>query len=232
MFNSPNEIKATKVINIVQSNYVSLEINDKLIQSGTEQQYLLDDFIPKLSRYTIKDYEGELPNNQTFKVKILGDKMITLYDNDYLVVGEEKYKIQEGEINLEWFYNYLTNSQLSYTEVRKESLNKDIQSFFQGVKEENGIHLYLDNHNAAIFVYLNGSNVVQGEEAMYFTEFDVESDNETLNLLYKSDKTSDHSNSTWEYELFYKVNLDKDYEEMKLFNNGNETHLGTISGNN
>lgn len=105
--NFPNEFNATKVTNTVQSNYVSLEINDKLVQAGTEQQYLLDDFIPKLSRYTIKDYEGELPNNQTFKVKISGNNTITLYDNAYLVVGEEKYKIQEGKIDLDWFYNYL-----------------------------------------------------------------------------------------------------------------------------
>lgn len=60
----------------------------------------------------------------------------------------------------------------------------------------------------------------------------VERVNETLNILYKSDKTSDYSNSSLEHELFYKVNVDKDYEEAKLFNNGNETHFGTISGNN
>ncbi|KIL45509.1 hypothetical protein KP78_30530 [Jeotgalibacillus soli] len=125
-----------------------------------------------------------------------------------------------------------TNSQLSYKEVSKKSLNKDIQSFFQGVKEENGVHLYFDNQNTAIFVYLNGSNVVQGEEAIYFTGFDVERVNETLNIFYNSDKTSDYSNSSLEHELFYKVNLDKDYEEVKLFNDGNETHFGTISGNN
>lgn len=65
-----------------------------------------------------------------------------------------------------------TNPQLSYTEVSKESFNKDIQSFFQSVKEENGVHLYFDNQNTAMFVYLNGSNVVQGEEAIYFTGFD------------------------------------------------------------
>ncbi|MFC0562327.1 membrane lipoprotein lipid attachment site-containing protein [Halalkalibacter alkalisediminis] len=124
------------------------------------------------------------------------------------------------------------NSSLSFSEVSQESINKDIRSFFQGVKEENGVHLYLDKKNNAVFVYLNGSNVIQDEKAVYFTGFDIESENDTLNLLYKSEETSDYSNSSLEHEIFYKVNLDKYYEEVKLLNNGNETSFGTISGNN
>lgn len=124
------------------------------------------------------------------------------------------------------------NSSLFIKEVNQESLSRDIQLFFQGVKEENGVHLYFDNQNNTMFVYLNGSNVTQDKKAVYFTEFDVKRENDTLNLLYKSDMTSDYSNSSLEHELFYKVNADKEYEEVKLFNNGNETSFGTISGNN
>ncbi|WP_406944220.1 hypothetical protein ACJA3J_12680 [Halobacillus sp. SY10] len=124
-----------------------------------------------------------------------------------------------------------TKPEISYNEVGKKTLKKDIQHFIESVKEENGVHLYIDNQNASIFVYLNESNVVQGEEAMYFTGFDVEGVNETLNLLYKSENTFDSSNSSLEHELFYKVSLDTDYETVKLFKNGKETHFGTISGN-
>lgn len=125
-----------------------------------------------------------------------------------------------------------TNSSLSLSEVNKESINKDIQSFFQDVKKENGVHLYFDNQNNSMFVYLNASNVIQDKTAVYFTGFDVKSENDTINILYKSDKTSDYSNSSLEHELFYKVNLDKDYEKVKLFHNGNETSFDTVSGNN
>jgi len=124
------------------------------------------------------------------------------------------------------------DSSLSVSEVSQKNMNKDIQSFFQEVKEENGVYLYFDEQKSNVFVYLNGSNVSQGDMAVHFTGFDVEEKNETLNLLYKSEETSDYSNPTFENELFYKVNLADDYDVVKVFNNGNETIFNTISGNN
>ena len=124
-----------------------------------------------------------------------------------------------------------TGSPLDFSEISKESLNKDIQSFFQDVKDENGVHLYYDNKNDAMFIYLNGSNVIQGDKATYFTGFDVEEDNNTLNLLYKSKETSDFSNSSLEHELFYRINLDKKYDVVNVFNNGNQTSFTMITEN-
>ena len=124
-----------------------------------------------------------------------------------------------------------TNASLSFSEVSQNSLSKDTQSFFQRVKDENGVHLYFDQKKDALFVYLNGTNVMQDEKAVYFTDFQIESENGTLNLKYKSEETSDYSNSSLKHEIFYKVNLDKNYQEVKLFNNGNETSFGTISVN-
>ncbi|WP_438313033.1 hypothetical protein [Sporosarcina sp. FA9] len=59
-----------------------------------------------------------------------------------------------------------------------------------------------------------------------------EEENGTLKLLYKSEETSDYSNLSLKNELFNKINLEEDYEVIKTFNNGNETHFGKISGNN
>lgn len=124
------------------------------------------------------------------------------------------------------------DSSLSVSEVSQKNMSKDIQFFFQEVKEENGVYLYFDEQKSNVFVYLNGSNVSQGDMAVHFTGFDVEEENETLNLLYKSEETSDYSNLSFENELFYKVNLAEDYDVVKVFNNGNETIFNTISGNN
>jgi len=124
------------------------------------------------------------------------------------------------------------DSSLSVSEVSQKNISKDIQSFFQEVKEENGVYLYFDEQKSNVFVYLNGSNVSQDDMAVHFTGFDVEKENETLNLLYKSEETSDYSNPSLENELFYKVNLADDYDVVKVFNNGNETIFNTISGNN
>lgn len=119
---------------------------------------------------------------------------------------------------------------LSFSEVSKENIKQGIQSFLQDVKEKNGVHLYFDNQNDTLFVYLNGLNVIQGKKAVNFTHFDVEKENNTLNLLYKSVETSNYTTSSLNSELLYKVNLDKYYENIKLFHNGKETSLGTIYG--
>jgi len=104
---TPKKINASKVVNLVQSNYKSVTVNDKKIESGTKSQYLLDDFIPKLSRYTLKKYDGELPKNYSYKVHIKKNdgSEITLFDNDYLVISSSKYKILEGTIDFNKFYN-------------------------------------------------------------------------------------------------------------------------------
>ena len=103
---TPKKIDASKVFNLVQSNYESITVNDKKIESGTKNQYLIDDFIPKLSRYTLKKYDGELPKNYSYKVDIKRNdgSEITLFDNDYLVVSSSKYKIVEGTIDFNKFY--------------------------------------------------------------------------------------------------------------------------------
>jgi hypothetical protein len=106
---SPKKINASKVVNLVQSNYKSIRINDKQIDEGTNNQYLIDDFIPKLSRYTLKVYDGELPNSYSYKVSIEGKdgSNIILLDNNYLLVNNSKYKILDGTINLNKFYNFI-----------------------------------------------------------------------------------------------------------------------------
>lgn len=104
---TPKKINASKVINLVQSNYKSITVNDKKIESGIKNQYLIDDFIPKLSRYTLKKYDGELPKNYSYKfnIKRNDDSEITLFDNDYLVISSSKYKIVNGTIDLNKFYS-------------------------------------------------------------------------------------------------------------------------------
>lgn len=62
---------------------------------------------------------------------------------------------------------------LSFSEVSKDVVNKDIKTFISNVKNENGIYLYFDKQNT-IYVYLNASNVKQGEKAVHFNGFDVE----------------------------------------------------------
>lgn len=122
------------------------------------------------------------------------------------------------------------SSELSFTKVREKDVNKDIQSFIDNVNDENGVHLYFE-HQKAVYVYLNGSNVKQGGKVIHFTDFNVEKSGETLSILYNTAETTDYSNESLKHELLYKVNLDKKYETIKAISNGQEVSFGVISGN-
>lgn len=119
---------------------------------------------------------------------------------------------------------------LSFSEVGKDDVNNDIQTFISNVKKENGIYLYSDKQKT-IYVYLNASNVKQGEKAVHFNGFDVEGNGDTLHILYNRDKTDDYSNKYLKYELLYKVNADKKYDNIKSFNNGEEVPFDLVTGN-
>ena len=119
---------------------------------------------------------------------------------------------------------------LSFSEVSKDVVNKDIKTFISNVKNENGIYLYLDKQNT-IYVYLNASNVKQGEKPVHFNDFDVEGNGDTLHILYNRDKTDDYSNQSLKYELLYKVNADKKYDNIKSFSNGEEVPFDLVTGN-
>ena len=82
-----------------------------------------------------------------------------------------------------------------------------------------------------VIIFLNGSNVKLGDKAIYFTDFNVEKNGETLSISYNTAETADYSNQSLKNELLYKVNLDKMYETIKAISNGEETSFGVISGN-
>lgn len=122
------------------------------------------------------------------------------------------------------------SSDLSFQEVREKGIHTDIQTFIDHTNEENGVHLYFEKEKE-VYVYLNASNVIQGEKAIYFTDFNVEENGDTLSIIYNTTETSDYTNQSLEHELLYKINLDKEYENIEAINNGEESSFGVISGN-
>ena len=105
------EIKSSEVLDLVQSNYESIEFRDKRIEKGSKEQYLIDDFILKLGGYTLKEYSGELTEDYKDKVSATykdGSKII-LIDNKYLTINDKSYEIIYGYINLDKFYKFIDN---------------------------------------------------------------------------------------------------------------------------
>lgn len=73
-------------------------------------------------------------------------------------------------------------SNLTFTEIKSSNVNKNVRSFLEAIDDENGTYLYF-NGEKEIFVFLNGSNVQQGDKAAYFSNFDVVDDGDTLSTI-------------------------------------------------
>lgn len=123
-----------------------------------------------------------------------------------------------------------TATSVNFSNVTQGDLSKEILAYFESVEGDNGAHLYFDNEKNSMFVYLNSTNVVQGEKAEIFTDFDVEIDMDVLNIIYTSNETTDLSGSSSEHSRIYRVNLNKEYDIVKLFHNGEEASFRSGSG--
>ncbi len=118
-------------------------------------------------------------------------------------------------------------SNLTWSEIELSKATQTERSFFEDLEATNGVHLYYDGDR--VYVLLNGRNVMQGEKATHFSDFNVEFDGDILNIYYKEVETEDFSDETLKYLAFYKVNMDKDYDVVQLFRNGIEQHFEVVS---
>ncbi|RXJ04412.1 hypothetical protein DS745_03230 [Anaerobacillus alkaliphilus] len=122
------------------------------------------------------------------------------------------------------------NSELAFTEVKTSSVSKNVQEFIELVSLDNGVHLHFDGKKA-MYVFLNGRNVVQGNKATYFSNFHVDHTEDTIHILFDQSETRNFSDPTLTYELLYKIQLDKEYETIKAIANGEEIPFTMLSGN-
>jgi hypothetical protein len=119
------------------------------------------------------------------------------------------------------------NEELSYSKVEEDSTNKLVQDFITSVEDENGIHLFQQNENT-MYAFLNGHNVEQGNDASFFSGFEVKGKDDTLNIYFDEEYTDDYANKTLNNQELYKINLDKKYEVVRPFKNNEETNFKVI----
>lgn len=126
--------------------------------------------------------------------------------------------------------NAESESVLSYSELELDSVESDLHAFIDSVADTNGNYLYYAAEENPV-VILNGKNVKQGEQAIHFTDFNVEGAGEALKINYTEAKTDDYSDQTLNHLALYEMNLDKGYEVIQILKNGVETSFTTISVN-
>ncbi len=123
-----------------------------------------------------------------------------------------------------------SEKELSYTEINIKDAKEKVREFIKETEDLNGTHLYYKN-DQVVYVFLNGINVTQGDEAIYFEDFNlnVDEENDALELSYTQNKTEDYSNKELNHQLLYKVVLDKKYDTLVAFQNGERVPFGTVT---
>jgi len=76
------------------------------------------------------------------------------------------------------------NSELTFSEIEVEKASKNVQEFIESVRDQSGPNLYFDEQKGQMYVYLNGANVIQGEKAIHFKNFELDVDGDTLKFLF------------------------------------------------
>lgn len=114
--------------------------------------------------------------------------------------------------------------------INVSETDEAVQSFIEDALAENGAYLYTDDGDKTYYVFLNGRNVNQGEEAFHFSDFTVKAAGDTLNVNYQSESTADYSSPDLDFTALYEIMLDKDYGTVEIFENGSEGIFHAVSG--
>lgn len=122
------------------------------------------------------------------------------------------------------------NSDFSFSEIRIDNANDSVKEFIQYAEVKNGNYLYLDGEKS-LYVVINGIYVNQGNDAVYFSDFNVSAQHDTLNVFINQEYDSDYSNTKLKYQVLYKIKTVEKYDAINLFINGKPVSFDEIFGN-
>lgn len=122
------------------------------------------------------------------------------------------------------------NSNFTFSEIEVDNVNSNVREFIKHVEPENGNYLYLDGKKG-MYVFLNGKYVKQGSDAVYFSDFNVNAQQGTLNVFFNQEYDSDYSNKNLRYQVLYKIETEAVYDTIKLFSNGKPISFDIIAVN-
>lgn len=120
-----------------------------------------------------------------------------------------------------------TNRTLSYEEVAIKDLSESDQEFYEQAQVDNGVYLFFNTSEDKLIIYFNASHENQEDYAAEFANFDVEGDGDTLRIMYDKDQDKGES-KTFQEQTLYEVQLDKEYETIELFENGDIAAFSSV----
>ncbi|WP_239616813.1 hypothetical protein [Cohnella mopanensis] len=114
-------------------------------------------------------------------------------------------------------------------EVNIEGLNKNAKIFVDNIKNSNGLYLFspIDEKQYLIVSY---SNVLQGEEAKFLSSINAEVQDQTLTINLEELVTQDYQDKRLKKLTIFNLGSDQEYEKIRIFKNGEETHFDLVGG--
>ncbi|MBD7942540.1 hypothetical protein H9650_00255 [Psychrobacillus sp. Sa2BUA9] len=114
-------------------------------------------------------------------------------------------------------------NKVTISEINLENTNDNVKNFIEIVDYDEkgtgtGIYIYNDSKNKR-FLYLNQDFLDDGKG---FGDIDIKTDENSINIYLNDSSISEEEAGTYK---FYKLNFKGDYEYLKVFKNGEETHF-------
>ena len=122
-----------------------------------------------------------------------------------------------------------TNSNDILVEMEFKSLNKDTQSFIEGMSGSNGIFLY-NTVNKDQFIIVSYAYVVQGEDAKYLDAISADITNRSLIINLEEMNTNQYDDDRLKTIRIFKITNTKEYDQIQIFKNGEETAFTAVGG--
>jgi hypothetical protein len=92
---------------------------------------------------------------------------------------------------------------------------------------DNGIfHLHTSDGNQ--YLFLNGSNVGQGEEAAYYEDIRIKDDKNIAKIYFDELYTADYQDKELENVKLYEIFLKDTIDTIGIYKNGQETYFDSI----
>lgn len=113
--------------------------------------------------------------------------------------------------------------------IELNNVSQDVAQFAADHENENGIFLYEKQSSSYYYLYLNESNVEQGNPAYYFDDVSVsfEDNNLIISLLKAS---TDNSREVTNNELLYELRVNhSDVDRITVYEDGEETYFDNIT---
>lgn len=116
-------------------------------------------------------------------------------------------------------------NKVTISEISFEKANDIVKSFIENVENnkqgsDTGIYIYNDTKNRYLYLNQDFLNDRRG-----FGDIDIKTDEDSINIYLNDISITDGEENT--YKL-YKIKIKGEYEYLKVFKNGEETHFASI----